>query len=466
MEFTSLSLMAAIPFVLIFYYILPRKLRYLWLLIISWLLCGLFMPKALICLVAVTIVSYLAGRLIEQTSNKKMWLTMGIGSVMLVMFSSKIFSQFISAVGISFYSLQAISYLTDIYRKKLGAERNFMRYALYLAFFPKFISGPIERAEEFLPQIEKNSSIPDYQTCRQAAWWMLWGYFEKLVIADIAALLVNTIFEKYAEQSGLILIFGAVLFGIQLYADFDGYSHMAMGMAKFFGFQITNNFSRPYFARSIAEFWHRWHISLSTWLRDYIYIPLGGNRKGKFRQFINLLITFGASGIWHGTGSKYLVWGMLHGSYQILGKLLQPWKEKLKKFSHINENGIIFGIFQRLIVFLLVDFAWIFFRAGSLRAAFQYLQHIILHLISSSDINTSLLGLGIQPVMLITLMTGIMLLFVVEIIQEMKISIAVLLDKRTVFFRWIVYAGILFLIACAVLQRYGMDASGFLYADF
>lgn len=295
---------------------------------------------------------------------------------------------------------------------------------------------------------------------------MLWGYFEKLVIADIAALLVNTIFEKYAEQSGLILIFGAVLFGIQLYADFDGYSHMAMGMAKFFGFQITNNFSRPYFARSIAEFWHRWHISLSTWLRDYIYIPLGGNRKGKFRQFINLLITFGASGIWHGTGSKYLVWGMLHGSYQILGKLLQPWKEKLKKFSHINENGIIFGIFQRLIVFLLVDFAWIFFRAGSLRAAFQYLQHIILHLISSSDINTSLLGLGIQPVMLITLMTGIMLLFVVEIIQEMKISIAVLLDKRTVFFRWIVYAGILFLIACAVLQRYGMDASGFLYADF
>ena len=466
MEFTSLSFMAAVPVILILYYILPCKLRSTCLLVISYLLCGIFMPRALLSLVIATIISYVAGRLIEQAIHKKLWLAIGIGAILVMMFTSKVFGQLISAVGISFYALQAISYLTDVYKQKLCAEKNLLRYALYMAFFPKFISGPIERAEEFLPQITKNASIPDYQTCKHASYWILWGYFEKLVIADSAAMIVNLIFEQYAGQSGLILILGAVLYGIQLYADFDGYSHIAIGIAEFFGFRLTNNFNRPYFARSIAEFWHRWHISLSTWLRDYIYIPLGGNRKGKFRQYVNLLVTFGVSGIWHGIGAKYLIWGMLHGGYQILGKLLKPLKEKAKLALHINENSIALGICQRIMVFILVDFAWIFFRASSLREAIRYLKHMALNLTPKVNVNTNLFGLEIQPIIFITLFFGIILLFIAEILPEMKIDITLILDRHAILFRWIVYAGMILLIVAAALQRYGMDVSGFLYADF
>ena len=466
MEFTSWSLMVALPFVIMFYYLLPHKLRYVWLLLVSYLLSYLFMPKALICLIIVTIISYIMGRLVEKTPGKKLWLFIGISFILLVMFWSKIFSQILSAIGISFYALQAISYLVDIYKEKNGAEKNLLRYALYLAFFPKFISGPIERAEDFLPQIKSDSSIPDYQTCRHASQRILWGYFEKLVIADSAAMIVNVIFEQYSGQSGLILIAGAILYGIQLYVDFDGYSHISVGIAEFLGYKITNNFCRPYLARSIAEFWHRWHISLSTWLKDYIYIPLGGNRKGKFMQCINFLVTFSVSGIWHGMGAKYLIWGLMHGCYQIMGKLLKPMKEKAKLALHIKKNSIILGICQRIMVFVLVDFAWIFFRASSLREAIRYLKHMVQNLTANVNVNTNLFGLEIQPVIFITLFLGILLLFIVEILREMKINITLIMDRYAILLRWMVYAGMILLIVTAVIQRYGMDASGFLYADF
>lgn len=304
MEFTSFSFMLAVPLIVCAYYVLPFKVQHIWLLVASCLMCGMFMPKALLYLLVVTVISYVAGQMLERFSSfaKKIVLTTGIGFVLLLMLGARVFSEMISAVGISFYALSAISYLVDVYKVKMKAERNFIYYALYMTFFPKFLSGPIVRASEFLPQIKKRSAMPDYRICKHASMMILWGYFEKLVIADHAAMVVNAVFENYSQQSSYILILGAILFGIQLYTDFAGYSYIAVGIAEFFGFQIVNNFNRPYFAESISDFWHRWHISLSLWLRDYIYIPLGGNRKGKTRQWINLLATFMISGIWHGPG--------------------------------------------------------------------------------------------------------------------------------------------------------------------
>lgn len=468
MEFTSFSFMLTVPLILCAYYVLPFKVQHIWLLVASWLMCGMFMPKALIYLLVVTVISYAVGQMLEKFSPfpKKIALSIGIGVVLLFMLGSRVFSEVISAVGISFYALSAISYLVDVYKGKMKAERNFIYYALYMAFFPKFLSGPIERAADFIPQIKKHLVRPNYWMCKHASMMILWGYFEKLVIADHAAMVVNAVFEKYSQQSGYILILGAVLFGIQLYADFAGYSYIAVGIAEFFGFRIVNNFNRPYFAESIGDFWHRWHISLSLWLRDYIYIPLGGNRKGKTRQCINLLATFMISGMWHGAGIKYLTWGTLHGIYQIIGKLVKPKREQIRNLLNIKENSTFLRICRRIIVFLLVDFAWIFFRADSFREAVEYLYYMGRNLVSHPNINYKFGGLGIEPVLLFTLIIGIVLLIIVESIQERKISIAAVMEKCNILFRWTFYIGLILLIMCAVLQRYGMDASGFLYANF
>lgn len=468
MEFTSFSFMLAVPLILCAYYVLPFKLQHIWLLAASWLMCGIFMPKAFIYLLIVTLISYVVGKMLERFSSfsQKIVLVIGIGVILLFMLGSRVFGELISAVGISFYALSAISYLVDVYKGKMKAERNFMYYALYMAFFPKFLSGPIERAADFLPQIKKRPARPDDQMCKHASMLILWGYFQKLVIADHAAMVVNVVFEQYSQQSSYILILGAVLFGIQLYADFAGYSYIALGIAEFFGFRIINNFKRPYFAESIGDFWHRWHISLSLWLRDYIYIPLGGNRKGKIRQYINLLVTFIISGIWHGAGIKYLAWGTLHGLYQIIGKLAKPIREQTVKSLKIKENSIILRICRRIVVFLLVDFAWIFFRADSFREAVKYLYYMGRNLASDPNINHKLVGLGMEPVLLVTLLLGIVLLIIVESIQERKNSIGVIMEKWSMPLRWGSYMGLILLIICAVLQRYGMDASGFLYANF
>lgn len=213
------------------------------------------------------------------------------------------------------------------------------------------------------------------------------GVFLKIVIADHAALVVDVIFKNYSQQSGCILVLGAILFDIQLYADFAGYSLIAVGIAEFFGFRIVNNFNEVYLAEGVNDFWHRWHISLSLWLRDYIYIPLGGSRKGKIRQCINLLVTFIISGIWHGLGIKYLVWGTLHGMYQIIAKWVKPGKERIRKSLCIEKNNVFIRICRRIIVFLLVDFANIFFRADSFREAIKYLYCMGKNLVPGQNIN-------------------------------------------------------------------------------
>ncbi len=273
-------------------------------------------------------------------------------------------------VGISFYTFQAVGYTVDVFRGDLKTERNFKIYALFVSFFPQLVAGPIERAKNLLPQFRKKHYF-DSSRLVIGLKQMIWGYFMKVVIADRLALYVNATFNNVDAHNGTTLLIGSVFFAFQIYCDFAGYSNIAIGASRIMGFDLMKNFNRPYFALNISEFWHRWHISLSTWFRDYVYIPLGGNRVSKSRNYLNLFITFALSGIWHGASWTFFIWGSIHGFYLIIQKFL--------KFDKIECDSIfIKKIGLIMFNFMIVLVAWIFFRANSLSDAFKVLEKIVL----------------------------------------------------------------------------------------
>lgn len=281
-------------------------------------------------------------------------------------------------VGISFYTFQTLSYTIDIYRKQIHAETNPFAFFAFVSFFPQLVAGPIERAARLLPQFTKPRGF-DLQQAKDGLRQCLWGLFKKVVVADSVAVLVDHIFSQYYRFNGLTLAAGTVFFAIQIYCDFSGYSDIAIGTARLFGFKIMRNFAYPYFSRDIGEFWHRWHISLSSWFRDYLYIPLGGNRVGRLRRILNVLITFTVSGLWHGGNWTFVFWGLLNGLYYI-PQMVMGWGEHA---THtVAENRWLpnprEGI-QLLGTFVLVNFAWIFFRAPSMSYAFSFIRQMFSH---------------------------------------------------------------------------------------
>jgi D-alanyl-lipoteichoic acid acyltransferase DltB (MBOAT superfamily) len=277
--------------------------------------------------------------------------------------------KFIVPLGISFYTLQAISYLMDIYNNVIQPERNFGQYALYLAFFPKLISGPVERGGFLLPQIEKLKPF-DYQRLIDGSTRIIWGFFKKLIIADRLGVIVNTVFDSpdnYYRYSP-ILILAVFSFSIQVYVDFSAYCDIAIGSAKILGIDLTENFNAPYLAKSVTEFWRRWHISFTSWLRDYIFIPLNfaSRRKpSKLIKYLNIIIVFLVSGIWHGANFTFIIWGLLHGIYQAIEAVTLNLRNKIVKKYSIGRSSFSHRVFQITRTFLLVTFAWIFFRAST-----------------------------------------------------------------------------------------------------
>ncbi len=278
-------------------------------------------------------------------------------------------------VGMAFFVLQSSTYLFAVYSGTMKPRKNFINHVIFVTFFPTMISGPIQRAEELFPQIENKRNIT-WENVKEASILFIMGAFMKLMVANRLAKYTDFMFTNndLFSSYGFYLVLAVVLYSIQIYADFAGYSNMAIAVARLFGFKIKDNFNSPYLAVSIADFWRRWHISFSSWLRDYIYIPLGGNRKGNFRKCVNIFIVFIISGLWHGVSLGYIVWGMLHAIYQILSictkKLRYAITEKLK----INRDNIVYIFIQRIFVFVLVSFAWIFFRLGSLSQSVDFLK--------------------------------------------------------------------------------------------
>lgn len=278
-------------------------------------------------------------------------------------------------VGISFYTFQTLSYTIDVYRGVTQAERHFGRFALYVSYWPQLVAGPIERSNRLLPQLKLNTNF-DSQRIIHGLVQMAYGFFKKIVVADRLAVYVNVVFADVENFSTIPLIIAAVFFSFQIYADFSGYSDIAIGASRIMGVELMDNFRRPYLSRSISEFWKRWHISLSSWFRDYVYIPLGGNRTLKWRWYYNLFITFLVSGLWHGANWTFVVWGALHGFYLIAAIWLDSLKKKLKTIFTWKEKSWYDKIQQQLITYILVVLGWIFFRAESITSAGLYLKKI------------------------------------------------------------------------------------------
>ncbi|APY00723.1 MBOAT family O-acyltransferase [Lacinutrix venerupis] len=281
-------------------------------------------------------------------------------------------------VGISFYTFQTMSYTIDIYRNKLKPSTSLVNFAAFVAFFPQLVAGPIERASHLLPQFSIKR-IFDYKYATSGLYLIVWGLFKKVVIADTCATYVNTIFDNYENMNALSLLLGAVYFAFQIYGDFSGYSDMAIGLSRVLGFDLKQNFNKPYFSRNIAEFWRRWHISLSTWFRDYLYIPLGGSKVSNILKIRNVFAIFLVSGFWHGANWTFIFWGLLNAFYFLPSLLLNRNRKYLDTVTLSFSKSGLQSLYQMLITFLLVTLAWVFFRANTLKDAFNYLKRLFLN---------------------------------------------------------------------------------------
>ena len=500
MQFNSIHFLIFFPVVLAVYFVIPKKLRYLWLLVTSYYFYMSWNAKYAVLIAFSTVVTYLTGILIEQFGFeegksyqllKKLTLFLGISSNLAILFLFKYLNfaldtlnpilssigitmvennfDLLLPVGISFYTFQALGYIIDVYRKDIEAEYNIFRYALFVSFFPQLVAGPIERSGNLIKQLKNAHKINvwNYERIVKGFMVMMWGFFMKVVVADRAATVVNHIFDNYYAFNSSALILGAVFFALQIYCDFASYSTIAIGASQIMGFSLMDNFNTPYFAMSIKEFWGRWHISLSTWFRDYLYIPLGGNRKGKFRKYLNQMIVFLVSGLWHGADWTYVVWGGLHGSYQIIGDITKPAKTKLENKLRINTNAASYKMVKVLITFALTCFAWIFFRADSIEIALNYIYRMFTCLDPwawTTGIFYSL-SLGRQE-MNILLISAAVLLFVDFMKRKKNVRFENIADNQNSWVRGLILFVLVFVVIIFGAYGYNFDAQQFIYFQF
>lgn len=347
-------------------------------------------------------------------------------------------------LGISFYTFQAIGYLSDVYHKRVEAEKNWWNYMLFVSFFPQIASGPISRAKDLLPQIKAERKF-NYVQAVQGLKWLLWGMFLKVVMADRVGIYVDTVFNNYEYQSGLSCWIGSFLYTFQIYGDFAGYSFMAVGVGQLLGIELINNFQRPYLSQSVTEFWHRWHISLSTWLRDYVYIPLGGSRCSKVRNYWNIFLTFLVSGVWHGANWTFIVWGMIHGLFQII--------EKMLGLNKLQSNGV--KKFVRVMVtFIIVNLAWVFFRMPTLGQAYDVIKLMLFN--HQTTLAT------ITPSMSLFIIVSVVIVMLKDLMDEFLPQRYSLFYSQYTIVRWTVYV----VLMCMVLTCGVFDNSQFIYVSF
>ena len=377
MNFTSLSFLVFFPVVFVLHWLLPHRMRWVLLLAASWLFYFQWDIYAGLLLILTTVASWICASQLYRSrtaAGRYLWLGLALTVSLGCLFGFKytgffaslvglrLSMQILLPVGISFYTFQTLSYVIDVYRGAVEPEAHFGYYALFIAFFPQLVAGPIERPERLLPQLRAERAL-SRQILSDGAWLLLRGYFKKIVIADYLAPIVDAVFAAPESVAGAEVIVAAVLFGFQIYCDFSGYTDIARGSAKLLGIDLAENFDRPYTAVSIRDFWHKWHMSLTSWFTDYVYIPLGGSRNGTARMLANIMIVFLLSGLWHGAAWHFVLWGALHGLFLCAETLLFRNREQNKTLS-------------RVITFSLVSFAWIFFRADDLHTAAALLERL------------------------------------------------------------------------------------------
>jgi D-alanyl-lipoteichoic acid acyltransferase DltB (MBOAT superfamily) len=471
MVYNSFNFIIIFPLIFLLYYAIPAqygRIRNVYLLLVSYLLYLQWKPVYALILLCVTAVTYFTAIAVEKSKHPKAVLTAGVllGLSPLVFFKYFNFiNETISSamaqvglafhlqglnwaipVGISFFTFQALGYLWDVYYRRQEVEKDFLTYALFISFFPCILSGPINKASLVIPQIKKLRPYFDYGKAVGGLKMLLWGMFMKVVVADRLALSVDTIMPNYGYYTGLTCLVASFLYTFQIYADFAGYSLMAIGVGKVLGFEFTENFRRPYFAVSVTDFWHRWHISLSTWLKDYVYIPLGGSRCSKIRNYWNIFVTFLVSGIWHGANWTFIVWGCMHGICQIIEKMLGQQK---------CNYGWMGKTIKIVVTFLIVNFAWIFFRMPTLTDACKVIGRIF---DPSLPLTLNMDGLSGTPLMAF----GLVLLIVKEVFDEFYPSRLQLFENKSKTVRWASY---LFIIV-SIMMAGVFGADQFIYANF
>ena len=372
-------------------------------------------------------------------------------------------SSVVVPLGISFYSLQAISYVWDVKRGTIPAERNPLKLALYLIFFPTVMQGPISRYGQLGVQLWTRHSY-SWDMMQSGLELALWGYFKKMVIADRAAMLADAVFAPGATMEGFPVVLGVVCYSIQIYADFSGCVDICRGICEVMGINLIENFKHPYFATSIKDFWRRWHIALSSWLKDYVYIPLGGNRYGALRKNLNVLIVFGVSGVWHGVGINFFIWGLLHGVYQVFDALTGGIRKRIVALCQLDENAFSFRFGQRIWTFALVTFAWIFFRAPTLADAWSVIKRMcVFNPWTLTD--GSYLKHGLDAKDLDVLVLSLVVLLVVSIMQD-QFKVREWLARQMLWFRWLICLCAVFGTIIFGIYGPGYNASQFIYMQF
>ncbi|WP_255345391.1 MBOAT family O-acyltransferase [Butyrivibrio sp. XBB1001] len=368
-------------------------------------------------------------------------------------------------VGISFYTFQALGYSIDVYRGKIEPEKSLINYALFVSFFPQLVAGPIERSGNLIKQLSRPHKF-DYDNFRDGLLMMLWGYFLKIVIADRAAIFVDTIYGYSTAYTGYYLIVATILFAVQIYCDFAGYSTIAIGSAKMIGINLMENFDAPYFSTSVSEFWRKWHISLTSWFRDYLYIPLGGNRKGTLRKYFNIVFVFLMSGLWHGAAFSFIIWGGLNGIYQVIGDIIKPIRNRVVDALAIKEDSAIFNFFKGLVTFLLVDFAWVFFRASSAREALYIVKSIVTANNPNVLVDKSLCYCGLDESNLLFLIFAIFILAIVDWCKHKDIRLREVILSQCWIIRSLVVAFAIVFILVFGIWGPGYNDANFIYFQF
>jgi alginate O-acetyltransferase complex protein AlgI len=464
--FNSLEFLIFYPIITVLYFLLPHRARWVLLLAGSYYFYMAWRPEYLILIIISTSVAYFTGLKMGQEEQKKkrkkyLYLSLFVNLGLLIVF--KYFNFFNDSIrllfrhlnisynvpgfnlllpmGISFYTFQTLSYSIDVYRGTIKPEKHYGIFALYVSFFPQLVAGPIERADRLLPQFYKKNKF-DYERITAGLKIMAWGFFKKVVIADRLGVAVSAIYSNPTKHNSIQFIIATIFFAFQIFCDFSGYSDIAIGSAKVMGFDLMQNFKRPYFSKSIDEFWRRWHISLSSWFRDYLYIPLGGNRVSKGRHYFNLFITFLVSGLWHGANWTFVVWGALHGTYLVIGRALSPVKKKLVELTRINKVPFIYKCVQVAFTFCLVTFAWIFFRANSIEEALYIIRHLFTDIGKITNMQylvNSISGMALTKFQLIVCFIGIITVEGVHLLQR-KGNIIDWLSEKPAITRWAVYS--------------------------
>lgn len=466
MQFNSIEFFVFFAVCLLVYYGVPAKKSKWSLLLFGICFYSCFSWSALFVLLLIAGISWCGEAVLEKFPKKRILFIFVAATLapLWMLKYLKVFPDFVSPIGISFFSLQAISAMADVYRKE-NLAGNMEEHFLYLSFFPTVVSGPIIRKRDFLKEVKQSGNFV-YEDVRYGFYRIAIGFVEKFFLADQLGKLVTYVYGNVTEVSGSQIVAATILYGLQLYYDFAGYSHMAIGFAKCFGITIMENFERPYFSLSIKEFWRRWHISLSSWLRDYVYIPLGGSRKGRMRKYANLMLTFLVSGLWHGVGVNYLFWGFLHGIYQVAEDLFSNIKRKKSAEKKTKAGKSFIRLFHMLTVFVLVDFAWLFFRASDMTTAMMMIQKIVMDFRVSEVFGDWWFAYGFSKIEYLLMAVVMMLVLWLDIMEEKRCDVLKTLGEQKTLVRWSVYVCVVFLMTIAFLRMMGSDTGGFLYQNF